>query len=65
MVGHQNSQAGKSSILQTLILTLLLLIKHSKVLKINLNKSAPFPCIQNNWKIAWNGNFKKPFLQYW
>lgn len=31
-VGHQNRQAGKTSIMQTLILTLLLLIKHSKML---------------------------------
>lgn len=41
-VGHQNSQAGKTSILQTLILTLWLLIKHSKILKIILTKEHLF-----------------------
>lgn len=42
IVGHQNSQAGKTSILQTLILTLWLLIKHSKILKIILTKEHLF-----------------------
>lgn len=54
-VGHQNSQRGKTLILKTLILILLLLIKHS-----DTKISREHLLLAN--KIASNCNSKKPFL---